>query len=503
MSNDETKMTNSPTEGWGKKQKALTWLNVLVMILVALAILAGVNYVSSRQFYRHDCTFSNEYSLSDKSKELIGQLKAPLTIYTFFGQPRDRAMYDAQRIIADLLEEYKIYSKGMITLEIVNVIVNPSRVDAIQKEYKLETLSYNDILLLSGDTKKTVNLTETYETEYGQYGQPGGIKSFKGEERLTSAIMTMVKTQKITVYFTMGHNEGDIANQSPEGFSTFVQRYLQEENIETKKLNLLETTEIPRNCSALIILGPKAPVSAPERNLISNYLKNGGRALITVDPLADTGLTELLAEWNVRISDGIVLDAEKCAVILGMKDISCIAAETYGNHPITNKMRGEASILPGARAVESISPTIATDLLKSSGNSWLETNIEDLAKGKQPAFNKDSDRRGPISLGVAVTKKETDKETRLVVIGNSGMIQNKLIDGSNPIMGFGRVDLALNSVKWLTGQEVFITIEPKKVEDRSVKLTPGRLAFLFWFSLLMVPAIGAAFGIAMWLIRRK
>ena len=498
----------APTEGWGRKQKALTFLNVVVMVLIALAILVGVNYVSKRQFYRYDCTFSREYSLSNKSKELIKQLQEPLTIYTFFVQPQDQTIFDIQRMMNDLLEEYKIYSNGKIFVEKITVAVNPEMVEILQKKFKLETIAPNDMILRSGDNQKNVNLVETYETEYGPYGRPSGIKAFKGEETLTSAIMTMVKKQKTTLYFTAGHNEGDAKNQSPEGYATFA-NYLQRENIETRQLNLLGITEIPRDCSALIIMGPKNQITAPERNLINNYLKSGGRALIAIDPLANTGLADFLAEWGVKISDGIVIDPEKCVAFLGRKDYTCLASDTYGNHPITSKMRGEMSILPGALAVESISPTVATELLKSSGNSWLETNMEDLAKNKA-GFDKETDRKGPISLGVAVTQKESDpqghpvgdQEARLVVLGDSDMVKNKFIDADS-MMGFGRVDLALNSIRWLTGQEVFISIEPKKTESRRIDLTPGRLTFLFWFSLLMVPAIGAAFGIAVWLIRRR
>ena len=490
----------APTEGWGRKQKALTFVNVAIMLLIALAILVGVNYVSSRQFYRYDCTFSKEYSLSNKSKELIKQLQEPLTIYTFFVQPQDQAIYDIQRMMNDLLEEYKIYSGGKIFVEKITVAANPEMVEVLQKKFKLETIAPNDMILRSGDNQKNVNLVETYETEYGPYGQPGGIKAFRGEETLTSAIMTMVKTQKTILYFTTGHNEGDAKNPSPEGFATFA-NYLQRENIEIRKLNLLEITEIPGDCSALIIMGPKNPVSAPERNLINKYLKYGGRVLIAIDPMADTGLADFLNEWGVKISDGIVLDPERCVAFLGRKDVTCLASDAYGNHPITNKMKGEMSILPGALEVDAISPTIATELLKSSGHSWLETNMDDLAKNTAK-FDKDADRKGPINLGVAVTKKENNQEARLVVFGDSDMVRNKFID-ANSLMGFGRVDLALNSIRWLTGQEVFISIEPKKTESRRIELTPGRLTFLFWFSLLLVPLIGAIFGIAVWLIRRR
>ncbi|MDI6732928.1 MAG: GldG family protein [Planctomycetota bacterium] len=521
MSNDEIQMTNNQTsrpaeglpaevpqggtkEGWGRKQKTLTWLNVLAMVLIAVGILVGVNYVSKRRYFRIDCTFRQQYSLSSKTKEILKQLKEPLIIYTFFVQPQDQATYDIQQKMADLLEEYKIHSNGKILVEAIQPAASPEKVEILQKKFRLETIAPNDMILRSGDNQKNVNLVETYERDYGQYGRPTGIKAFKGEESLTSAIMSIIKTQKSIIYFVKGHGEGDIGNSGPDGYATFIY-HLQRENIESKTISLLELTQIPDDCSVMVLLGPKSIVSAPERNLINNYLKKGGRVLLAIDPLTEHGLSEFLQEWGVRLLDGIVLDSEKCIALFGIKNVTIIIAQDYPPHKITDKMKTEESFLPIACGVQSISPSPmnigTTELLRSSGHSWLETDIEAFEKGRA-RFDKDSDIKGPIGLGVAVTKKEGDKESRLVVLGDSDMVRNQFID-SNSLMGFGRVDLLLNSIRWLAGQEEFITIEPKRVESSRIDLTSQRVTFLWIFSLLLVPAVGAVAGIVMWLMRRK
>jgi ABC-type uncharacterized transport system involved in gliding motility auxiliary subunit len=511
-SKKKTASENTPdsptTEGWGRKQKTMTFLNVLVMVLIALAVLIGVNYVSQRRYFRIDCTFKQEYSISSKSKEILKQIKEPIIIYTFFVQPNDQVIAEIQRMMTDLLEEYKIYSHGKILIESIQPTANPEQVEILQKKFKLETIAPNDMILRSGANQKNVNLIETYDRDTGPYGRTTGIKAFKGEESLTSAIMTMINTQKTVVYFVSGHKEGDIAESSPEGYSTFI-NYLQRENIQSKKINLLETSQIPADCSVLVLAGPKSQISVPEQTQINNYLKGGGRVLIMIPSLAETGLTDFLKEWGIKLDEGIVIDPQKCIVFLGMKDATCIIADDYPHHPITEKMVNEASILPGASAVESISPTIATEIVKSSPHSWLETDMDAFSKG-QARFDKEADRKGPISLGVAATKKvgstgslqEADKESRLVVIGNAEMVKNKYIDADS-IVGFGRVDLALNSIRWLAGQESFISIEPKKIETKRIELTPARTTFLFWFSLIIIPAIGALFGIFVWIIRRR
>ena len=505
------------SEGWGKKQKAMTFLNVMVMILVAFAILVAANYISRRHYFRIDCTFKQEYSVSTKTKDVLKQIPDNITIYTFFVQPMDQVIAEVQRMMTDLLEEYKIYSQGKIIVEPIQPTANPEMVEILQKKFKMETIAANDIIIVSGSNQKNINLVETYERDEGPYGRSSGIKAFKGEEAMTSAIMNILKPQKTVIYFAEGHKEGAIDDNSIEGYSAFV-NYLQRENIECKKVTLLGITQIPADCSALVIAGPKAFVSMPERTLIDNYLKNGGRVMIMIDPMVDTGLKDFLAQWGVKTEDGIIIDPEKSMVFFGMKNVTVIIADDYPGHTITAKMAGSASIFPGAMEVSSISPTLATDIVKSSASSWLETDLEAIAKG-QANYEENADRKGPISIGVAVSKKEDtqpagspgaqppvganrEKETRMVVFGDSDMVRNKFIDPES-MMGFGRVDIAINSIRWLTGQESFINIEPKKAEVRKVELTPERLTFLFWFSLIIIPAFGAMLGILVWIIRRR
>ncbi|MFH0888044.1 MAG: GldG family protein [Planctomycetota bacterium] len=500
----ETNTPNSaafqPAEGWGKKQKTITFFNVLVMVLIALVILIGVNYVSQRRYFRIDCTFKQEYSISIKSKGILKQLKEPIIIYTFFVPPQDAVMAEIQRMMTDLLEEYKIYSHGKISVENIAVLKNPERVAAI-RETKLKPgtiISENDVILRSGTNQKNFNLVETYERDEGPYGRTTGIKAFKGEEVFTSAIMTIIQTKKIILYFVTGHGEGEIKdNNTGDGYAIFV-NYLQGENMDCKEVNLAQIAAITDDCSTLIIPGPRKPISMPEKNIINNYLKNGGRVFIMIDPLVETGLTDLLAEWGIKTENGIVIDAEKYIPLIGPHAVSI---EDYPKHKITEKMGSAPTNLFVAGAVESITPTLATEIMKSSAKSWLKTDMDAMAKG-QLNFNKDTDKKGPISVGVAVSKKEGEREIRMVVVGDADMVKNQYINPNSPIQ-FGTVDFALNAIRWLTGQESFISIEPKKIEAKRIELTPARITFLFWFSMIIIPAIGAVLGIFMWLIRRR
>jgi ABC-type uncharacterized transport system involved in gliding motility auxiliary subunit len=154
----------------------------------------------------------------------------------------------------------------------------------------------------------------------------------------------------------------------------------------------------------------------------------------------------------------------------------------------------------------------AQRIIETSRSSWAETDLKSLASG-QPAKLDDADKKGPVSLGAAVsapaaepaakpdpkaTDKDSDKkpETRVVGIGDSDF-------ASNAALGVqGNRDLFLNTVNWLAQQENLISIRPRDPEDRRITLTEGGQSLLRLVALLLVPGLIFVAGIQTWWRRR-
>ena len=87
-------------------------------------------------------------------------------------------------------------------------------------------------------------------------------------------------------------------------------------------------------------------------------------------------------------------------------------------------------------------------------------------------------------------------ETRLVVIGDSDF-------ASNATVGIqGNRDMFLNTVNWLAQQENLISIRAREPEDRRLTLTAFQQRFVFWLSVLLLPAFSLSAGVYTWWRRR-
>jgi len=88
-------------------------------VLVFLAILVAINWISARQNKRWDLTESKAFSLSDQTKQIVTSLKAPLTIKLFYARP------DSEQAHRDRLESYSYLSK-QVTVQYIDANASPT-----------------------------------------------------------------------------------------------------------------------------------------------------------------------------------------------------------------------------------------------------------------------------------------------------------------------------------------------------------------------------------------
>jgi ABC-type uncharacterized transport system involved in gliding motility auxiliary subunit len=476
-----------------RRQNVLMASSITAAIALATALLLMVNWLSYRHYARADWTSSKLYSLSEKTQNILKSVTSPVRIVVFMTSATP--LYGETK---ELLSRYQAASK-LLSVEYIDPERDPLRTQTLAKDFGVSAA--NTVVFIAGDRKKYVTSDQLAEYDYSGYqmGQPPKMKAFKGEEQFTSAIMGVVNPKTPKVCFSTGHGERDLDGPGPEGLSQ-LKEGLKRDNLETEKANLLGGS-VPDTCDMLVVAGPEAPFTEPEKAAFKAYLDKGGRAMVLLDPVLGgqqrpSGLEDMLKGYGVLLDNDLVVDPGRR---LPFFDLSAVYVNEFRSHPVVEGMQGLAVILPVARSVSTVTATgaTATTLLTTSAEGWGETDLAAIVERRQ--IGKDpKDVQGPVSMGVAA-QSETDKDKgwRLVVFGNSAFVTNAQVPN------VGNINLAQNAINWLVKRVEAIGIAPRNPEQVHLTLSEAQMRSIFLLSVVGLPLLAVALGVAVWWRRRR
>ncbi|MBI3268098.1 MAG: GldG family protein [Planctomycetes bacterium] len=520
----------APVAEWGFLQRLATASNVLIQTVIALLLVVATGYLAHRHYHRFDGTWTRDYSLSDKTHQLLANLKKPVVIVTQW-MPETQLQVEVIEKVKDLLEEYA-HGSAQVKVKDIPALINPKAAEKAFQDLGLkQPEKFNDVIIACGDRQKTASLDSLYEADYGggQFGMMGGgpqtMKAFKAEEALTSSIQNVMQDRRPCLYFLQGHKEPSLEDAGgrgeQDGISLLKQKLESGENWDVKAWSSRTERAVPDECDCLAIVDPGQKLLPEELDSVRKYLERGGRLLCLLEPSRErdvAGLEVFLRTWGVEVTNGYVIEPSRKARLVvevapGMadariyQDLLKFVARDYGHHPISEKLGAAPPMFWQACGVDKLAsapPELeVTPLAKSTAESFIRTNLSLESDRLVPG----EDRAGPISLAVAVEKKLAgagdgagQRKARLVVIGNSIQVRD-WCQGR-----FGASDLVLNSMRWLLEQEHMISIEAKKPESHKLSVESNEMENLVWVrnvSLFGMPLCSALFGFAVWFLRRR
>ena len=443
------------------KRSSQLGTNTTILSVAVIAILVIVNFVGFRHHKRFDLTTEKLYTLSDQTRQVVGGLQKDVTIVRFDKSPN--------AALDDQMAEYTSLSRH---LKFQNI--DPQQKPEVAQQYGATRMG--DVILASGSRKEHLETGAT------------------SEEDITGAIIKVTQDKVKTVCFVTGHGEKSLTDDGEDGYS-HLDAGLKKENYVTRTLNLVSENGVASDCSVVVIAGPTQQFFPQEAEMLNQYLAGSGKGLILVDPQTDPKLGEIFQAWNTNVGDNVVIDSSGVGSLLGAGPAIPLVT-TFGESPITKNFARSMTFFPLARTV-SIADKSKTDpqiveLLKTSPQSFTVPNL----KQGQNKLTFNPDTAGPLSLGVAASRKAEGGEARVVVIGNSTF-------AANPYVGLQKNgDLFYNTIDWLAQDENLISIRPKSQTNRRVTLTQGQSSALTWLDLIILPGIVIFSGVYIWWKRR-
>ncbi|MCB0339779.1 MAG: Gldg family protein, partial [Bdellovibrionales bacterium] len=415
------------------------------------------------------------HSLSEQSKKILSQLNQKIFLRAFLSNPTGTPAYE-------LLQMYAL-ENPLVVVEAYNPDLNPDLIERFG-------LSSGEVLHLSFG-----------EDEHARQVRFREIK----EESITNELLKFLRRGNLKAYFVVGHGEPDLDEDVAGGISLFTEA-LRQEGFLTEKLLLAQNKNVPDDARLVVLFPPQTPLLTEERQMLIQYVNQGGSLLILGDPVwpvQDNGERALAREFGIEIGFNLIVDP-----VQGRQGAAGVRpfVTNYATHPITDGFTEESvTAFDKASTVKvtrvSDETALSLELLTTSVSAWGETDLKSLISSDRPVITRDdADITGPVAIGAVYDKlidgsSDPQKHSRVVAFGDSDWIRNHGFR-----IYFNR-DLALNTVNWLSGDASTVAIRPRRFRSSFAPMSEAALRGLLAASFLL-PEILLIGGLGMWWRRR-
>lgn len=489
----------------GAKFGASSGITVLLVVL----IIVGIANLSTRSTFNAsvDVSRSGSNTLSDQSLKVIAKVKEsaaaqPINAVAYFQDPA------AKTTFKDLLGKY-LNAGAELKVEYVDPQKNPTRAIAD----KITTA--NTVIIQRGDLESR-------------------LATFT-EEKLTNALVKVLKDKSKTIYFTSGHGEGELRTRSANSYDIVVQE-LENNKYKSERLNILETGSIPDDADLVIIAGPKYDLREGEINLLRAYLLQGKALMVMLDAVTKVdNLAALLAEFGIEVKNDLLLlpPNDPRAMLLGQNNALVTEFDAY--HSVTKDFSKSSAItllMPNTRSLNKVENNLhkmSVQLVASTSSSIVrlkgvadETDLEDIgddrfdsgrsfpviavATGKDMKVDPHSEHghegkdEDVTSESAEVEEGEADKkkQIKLLVTGSSHFARNQ---GAQTMIEHR--DMFVNMTNFMLEDEDFISLRPKDITKSSISLNTTMSHLLLFMICYLYPCVFLGSGIVHWIKRRS
>lgn len=444
-----------------------------MFVLVFLTMIFMLGYLATQYRWAKDITQANRNILTQGSVNVLKQMDGDINI-TVYATKDDASNGDTFRKgMLDFVARYQREKKNVF----IN-FVNPSEEPKLAQEAGVK---------VDGETI----------VEYNKRSEH--INPPFAEQEMTNLLVRLSRTNNQPVMYLDGHGERLLQGEKNHDLGEFGKQ-LESKGFKFANPDLTIAQDVPANGSMLVIAAPQVDVSAVEAKKIKTYIEAGGNVLWLLDDDNLHGLQEVADYLGIKVSAGMVVD--RTAEQYGA-DPKMSFASLYGDHPITRNFMLR-TVFPEAHEIDGH----ASDdlgwkvgrLIDVAQNGWLESDkIPAGAQNLKVRFDQGKDKAGPINIGVALERQYGKKGQRVVVIGNANFLANTFITNG------GNLDLGINIINWLAGDDRLITIQPMPLKDININIPSGSIAALIvgYGTQYVLPVIILIAGFFLWWKRRK
>lgn len=454
------------------------------MIVGSIVVAVLVNVIVAQLPSRYtvfDLTSNKLYSLSEETKELVGNLEEDVTIYVLANEEQ------ADSTLAKTLQNYQGLNTHM-KVTYVDPAVNPK----FYTQYTDGAVSSHSLIVESTKRSRVVDYSDlyVYEFDYSSYTQ--NVTGYDAEGQITSAISYVLSDDMPKLYLITGHGES--------AWDTTFTDVIQKANIETESINLMDCEEIPEDAAAVVINAPTADFSTDDADKVLSYLKKGGDLLLntTYTGYDLTNVNRILDYYGVQVSKGLIIETDHNSYyqdpfyLLPTVEYDTVTSAISSGNAYVFAPYCQGLTITDKEDVE------VTPLLSSTENSYVRSDVEN-----STSYDKqEDDVDGPFYIGVSCTAQTTqDEDPSKGVIFSCGSLftteTDSMVAGTNQKLFSGVLSC------FGTQDEETVVIPVKNYQVEYLTISQGWISVLALISTVILPFGFLIMGFVIWFRRRK
>ena len=509
--------------------------NSISKVVIALVCLLAVNYIAKQWHTRIDLTQDKRYTLSEVSKKTLAKIQNPIVIDVLLKGNIPTEFKKLQTETIQLLDEYTAANNNIIVnfvnplegeehpesviQELINNGYQPLQIT--QNEAGKSSIEYIFPWAVISDGKKSERV-RLFVNKLGSTDQEQVQNSVqKLEYNFTDALykFTLDKKKKIAILRSNGTLEdiymADFLKTAREYY--FIAPF----TLDSVATNPEKTLHDLEKFDLLLVPKPTEPFTDAQKQVVDQYIMNGGRALWLIDNVAvsledmyktggmtmampvNLNLTDMFFQYGFRINYTLVNDLYFSEIIVATGNGSQTRympipwvynplVLSGNNHLINNHL--DAVRLQFANSIDTLKNGVKkTVLLASSPFSKADGTPREINLRFDPNNqNKEAYKHGNIPLAVLLEgefnsvykdrirpinlkeKSDRSKPTKMLVVADGDIIKND-IDSKNNIpleLGFDKWTskyydnkaFLQNALNYLLDDTEFLSLRNKKVQ---------------------------------------
>ncbi len=502
-------------------------------VVIAFLVLLAINFIAEKWHTRWDLTQDKRYTLSETTRRTLLKINSPIVVDVLLKGNIPTEFKKLQTETLQLLEEYTAFNSNIVfnfvnplegeenvekTLqELIDFGLNPLQISQNEAGKSSVEYIFPWAIVNNGEKSEKVAL---FVNKLGATDQERVQNSVQRlEYNLTDALnkLTLNKRKKIA----MLKSNGTLDDIYMADFLRFIQGYyrIAPFSLDSVSSNAEKTLNDLKNFDLLIVAKPTEPFSDPQKQVIDQFIMNGGRVLWLIDnvsigiedlynPTGSTvampinlNLTDMFFQYGFRVNYTIVNDLYSTQIMIATGEGSQTRYMpipwvynpmilSSNNHLINNHL--DAIRLQFANGVDTLKNGVKkTVLLSSSPFSKADGTPREVSlKIDVKKLDKNAYKSGNIPVSVLLegeftsvyknrirpielkSNEETSKPTKMIIVADGDIIKNDISDNIPLELGFDKWTNTFydnkaflqNALNYLLDDTDFLALRNKKVQ---------------------------------------